>query len=146
MKVVHELKDLKVDKSKKYAIIDASDAGEVGYMFGYEPETVQGATPRLYNVLLCNDLNGQSYIDYWDEMLDTSGNLVIFNDPLTMCRIHCFETTAASYGADGMGKTLEALCRYLKKKEYQEIWILCSNTMSTAFGKSIARIKNLGSF
>lgn len=143
MKVVHNLGDLKVDKSKKYAIIDASDAGEVGYMFNYEPESMSGATPRLYNVLLCHDLNGQSYIEYWDRKLDTSGNLVIFNDPLTMCKIHAFETTAASYRADGMGKTLQALCKYLKKKDYQEIWILCSSVTSTAFGKSIARIKNL---
>jgi hypothetical protein len=141
MKVVHDLGDLKVDKSKKYAIIDASDAGEVGYMFGYTPENVSEATPRLYNVLLCHDLNGRGYAEYWDERLDTSENLVIFNDPLTMCKIHIFETTSLSYGADGMGKTLEALCGYLKKKDYQEIWILCSKVMSTAFGKSIARIK-----
>jgi hypothetical protein len=142
--VVHEIAEIKVDPTKKHAIVDFSDAGEVGYKYGYTPETVQDATPRVWDALICtNRLNGRSYRELWDEELDTDGNLVIFNDSLTMNKIHRFEATARAYGACSLGKTLQTLCNYLQSKQYQELWVVCSKLMATPLGEAIETIKKL---
>lgn len=141
--VVHEIHEIEADPTKKHAIIDLSDAGEVGYAYGYTPETTHQARPCVWDTLICtNRLDGRGYWELWDEELDTTGNLVIFTDPLSMNKLHRFEATAKAYGACSVGETLQSLCKYLHTtKQYQEIWVVCSKLMTTPLGQAVATIK-----
>ena len=130
LRIVHKLSDLPMRHTTvKTAILDLSDDGKVGYQLGYSPETLPST---MYNTLFVHDDKGYGLYHMWDTMLDTTKEkLILLNNPLRMCDIHHYVATDVAHGTTNFKKILQSLVNYLKKKEYEDIWILCGESEYT---------------
>lgn len=127
LKTIYSLDDLPPPSSNKYiAVLDFSDAGEVGYIYKFNPDTLSTIKLTMLEILFPKDNNGLGLHKIWDILLDTTQQrLVIFNDPLRMLRIH---TIIVDQSVE-LQKIMQSLCNYLRMKGYEEIYVLCSKIM-----------------
>lgn len=131
----------------RFAILDMSDAGELGYEYGHNPMTLQKLNQTMYEVLVGPEWKlkkaGEGNFDYWDRVIDTgSRKLVILGDPMRMCTLHEFAASERSYNITKLEETLRSFVRnyLMKRAKYEEVWILCGPRLSTAVGQCIAKI------
>lgn len=147
--VVHETAQLPPRCERgdtRFAILDMSDAGELGYEYGHNPITLQKLKQTMYEVLVAPGglrKPGEGNFDYWDRVIDTeSRQLVILGDPMRMCTLHEFAVGERAYNITKLEETLRSFVRnyLMKKAKYEEVWILCGPRLSTALGRCIDKI------
>jgi len=141
--IVYDADDLPIGalgaQKTKIAIIDVSDAGEVGYRFGHGPEDLCNL-PVTFKSLMMVDLYGLGLFDVWKEMIfpDDENLLVIFSAPHFYDRNNPYDLSLdeymreeKSFGHANVRKRPAALVKWLRKEGYKEIWFLVTKTPTT---------------
>jgi hypothetical protein len=140
--VVHDLENLPIFSSNvskaKRAIIDASDAGELGYKFGYEPEDLCKLVPNFKSIMMIDGSRG--LFDSWTEMIVPYNEslLLIFGAPHFHDPSDPYEQSLGGYmchekssGHSNVRKRPAALVKWLRKQGYEQIWFLVTRVPTT---------------
>ena len=82
--IFHNLKDLPpLNDNSRTAVVDLSDAGEIGYLHGYSPEDLIEKKMTAYEIIMVDTSDGSGSFQLWEKMLKPKENdkLVIYGCP-----------------------------------------------------------------
>jgi hypothetical protein len=117
----------------KIAVFDFTDAGELGYHFGYTPETLQDVGVTTLELLSgSGKKDGEGSYSYFTRLFqDGEKDIMVLADPLRSDKLNSLATLDKIYNTTTVEKNFKALVVWLRQRNYKYIYILCSPVEST---------------
>jgi len=137
---VTELKNFKVTFDSR-CIIDLTDAGEVGYDFGYGPDKASELPITIFEII-CGDRNGEGNYQYWSRTIKPNikgtQTCVILGDWQRNDTFNKVLTNNEAHGFTTYKDTFASLVRWLKQQGYETIELVVTRrNVGTSLNKII---------
>lgn len=130
-------------------IIDFTDAGEVGYRFGFGPDDTLKKKKKIGTSIfeiICADRHGQGNYEYWQQRIKPNitgtGTCVILGDYLRTPKLMEMFSYYEGQGLSTWRDTLQSLVTWLRQQGYETIELVVTRkNMGSSLEKAISTLK-----
>lgn len=145
---VSEISNFKVTLDNR-CIIDFTDAGEVGYRFGFGPDDAgkKKIGTSIFEII-CADRHGQGNYEYWQQRIrpnitgTETGTCVILGDYMSTPKLMEMFSYYEGQGLSTWRDTLQSLVTWLRKQGYETIELVVTRkNMGSSLEKAINSLK-----